>query len=214
MMSLCFFLTLFAFAFGRELTTCGDCCNVTVSFSLSTCAQTTLVWESPKDGLGLQCQFFQDGVFFSLPCNDKRVVSQPTVGSTLIQICKPESNFTGDVEYTLRSYVNSECTPDVCGNFTNCAACSENSACVWCSDKIQEACVSGGMFGPSVNSTTVSCSLMQWKYRQCAMAGLWILVICSAIIVFIIFLVILLVWCFIKNKKKRTDKDELHRFLE
>jgi len=94
---------------------------------------------------------------------------------------------------------------DACDQFLDCKACTQNTDCVWCDNTtkgngtIDHGCFSGSMFGPVKNS---SCTALAWKYKQCVLPGLWVLIIAAICILLVVLLVALLVYYFCKTKPK------------
>jgi len=86
---------------------------------------------------------------------------------------------------------------DVCAAAAgDCGMCSEQSNCVFCWK--QSVCVDGNMFGPDIST----CGRYRW--RQCAIDGVWLLVsIAGAIVIVVLICILLLVLCFCCTKCRR-----------
>jgi len=156
-----------------------ECCTAT--FGGSDCVTTA--WTSPVDHM--TCKI--NGEVF--PCDHASVLSP--AAAVEVDYCKT-GNVTDFMTYSQEA--TSNCT---CLLYLNCSLCAADTNCVWCETNSTAGCVSGGMFGGAGCPGT-----MDWKYRQCAMSGLWILVICAAIIlVILIFILVCLIWACKKKKE-------------
>jgi len=79
---------------------------------------------------------------------------------------------------------------------SDCGMCSQQSGCVFCWK--QSLCVDGNIFGPDVTN----CGRYRWK--QCAIDGVWLLVsIAGAIVIVVLICILLLVLCFCCTKCRR-----------
>eukprot|EP00010_Vexillifera_abyssalis_P006301 CAMPEP_0201546550 /NCGR_PEP_ID=MMETSP0173_2-20130828/2804_1 /ASSEMBLY_ACC=CAM_ASM_000268 /TAXON_ID=218659 /ORGANISM="Vexillifera sp., Strain DIVA3 564/2" /LENGTH=160 /DNA_ID=CAMNT_0047955229 /DNA_START=158 /DNA_END=643 /DNA_ORIENTATION=- len=89
-----------------------------------------------------------------------------------------------------------------CAAHHHCSSCTDSSDCVWCDS--HDYCRDGGFFGADDDGCD------NWRWKQCSIDGLTLLIICGCSIgVLLLLILIIVVWCCCCRKKKKKSYETI-----
>lgn len=83
----------------------------------------------------------------------------------------------------------------------SCYTCTDNSACYWCSPTKQ--CRKY----PAKSVVPNDCAKHQWFYKQCTVAGYWLIIVVPCVGIFLLICLGCFVWCCC-CRESRAKKEE------